>query len=155
MLRGSRDEGLEVLDRRRPQAETEPEGADRAAELSDLIVFDYLIQNVDRWGGGFTNVRTRGPGGPLVFLDNGAGFWPNEQRLPLMEARLRHLERFRPSTVLALRRFDRARFEARIAGDPLAPLLDAHQLEGLEARVSAALEHVEAMHAAHGEAIYF
>jgi hypothetical protein len=144
-----------VLDRRRPLAEPAPEGADRAAELSDLIVFDYLVQNVDRWGGGFTNVRTRGHGGPLVFLDNGAGFWPNEQRLPLMEARLRHLERFRPSTVEALRRFDRARFEARIADDPLAPLLDAHQLDGLESRVSAVLEHARAMHTTHGDAIYF
>ncbi len=154
MLHGARDPSLEVLDRRRPLAEASADTPERPAELSDLLVFDYLVQNVDRWGGGFTNVRTRGPGGPLVFLDNGAGFWPNEQRLPLMEARLRHLQRFRRSTVEALRRFHRARFEARLARDPLAPILDAHQLDGLEARVGAALAHVDAMHAAHGEAIY-
>jgi hypothetical protein len=155
MLHGSRDPSLEALDPRRPLAEASADTAERPAELSDLLVFDYLVQNVDRWGGGFTNVRTRGPGGPLVFLDNGAGFWPNEQRLPLMEARLRHLQRFRRSTVEALRRFDRARFEARLARDPLAPLLEARQLDGLEARIAAALAHVDAMHEAHGEAIYF
>jgi hypothetical protein len=154
MLHGSRDPRLEVLDPRRPLAGPDADTPDRPAELSDLLVFDYLVQNVDRWGGGFTNVRTRGPGGPLVFLDNGAGFWPNEQRLPLMEARLRHLQRFRRSTVEALRRFDRARFEARLARDPLAPLLDARQLDGLEARVGAVLEHVGAMRATHGDAIY-
>jgi hypothetical protein len=49
---------------------------ERASELSDLLIFDYLVQNVDRWGGDFTNVRARANDGPMVFLDNGAGFWP-------------------------------------------------------------------------------
>ncbi|MBC7171206.1 MAG: hypothetical protein H5U40_02200 [Polyangiaceae bacterium] len=154
MLGGSRDEGLEALDPRRRRAEASPEPAERAAELSDLIVFDYLIQNVDRWGGGFTNVRTRGANGPLVFLDNGAGFWP-DPRLPLMEARLRHLERFRRGTVEALERFDLARLEARIARDPLAPVLSAKQLGDLGGRVEALRAHIGAMRAQHGERIFF
>ena len=52
----------------------------RAREISDMIVFDYLTQNVDRWGGDFTNIRTRQVDGPLIYLDNGAGFWWGEQR---------------------------------------------------------------------------
>ncbi len=153
MLAGSRDPSLEVLDARRPPAGARPEPPGRAAELSDLVVFDFLIQNVDRWGGGFTNVRTRGADGPLVFLDNGAGFWP-EARLPLLDARLAHLERFRRRTVDALARFDVRALEARLATDPLAPVLDADQLDHLAARVAAVLAHVESKRAAFGDAVF-
>lgn len=153
ILGGSRDPALEVLDPRRPRAADPPDPPERAGELSDLVVFDYLVQNVDRWGGGFTNVRTRGVGGPLVFLDNGAGFWP-EARLPLMEARLEHLERFRRGTVAALERFDLRAFAKRLGTDPLAPVLEEALLEGLSARVRAVLAHVAAKRAEHGEAIF-
>ncbi len=141
----------EATDPARPLA-TEPDTEARPAELSDLIVFDYLTQNVDRWGGGFTNVRSRGPGGPLVYLDNGAGFWLGEQRLGLMEARLKALQKFRRSTVDAVRALDIERFEARLAGDPLAPVLTEKQLDGLAQRQQAVIEHVDAMIARFGEA---
>jgi hypothetical protein len=39
-----------------------PTVEDRDAELSDLVVFDFLTQNTDRWGGGNANVLTRGGG---------------------------------------------------------------------------------------------
>jgi len=118
---------------------------ERAAELSDMIVFDYLIQNVDRWGGNFTNVRTRGQRGPLIYLDNGAGFWLGEQRLGLMEARLGALQRFRRSTVEAVRKLDVERFAKRLATDPLSPVLNNTQLEGLKGRQQAFLAHVDRM----------
>lgn len=140
----------EATDPKRPVAKAsnvEP----RAAELSDLIVFDYLTQNVDRWGGDFTNVRTRGDGGPLIFLDNGAGFWLGEQRLGLMEARLKALQRFRKSTVAAVRALDVDSLAARMRGDPLAPVLNAKQLDGLRQRRQAVLDHVESLIARFGE----
>jgi hypothetical protein len=117
-----------------------------------LIVFDYLTQNVDRWGGDFTNVRSRGEGGPLVYLDNGAGFWLGEQRLGLMEARLKAVQRFRRSTIEAVRNLDIARFSERLSADPLAPVLNQKQLDGLDQRRRALLEHVDAMIARFGEA---
>jgi len=52
----------EATDPSRPIARA-PDTSERPAELSDLIVFDYLTQNVDRWGGDFTNLRSRGPVG--------------------------------------------------------------------------------------------
>ncbi len=134
----------------RPLA-TSPDTEDRKAELSDMIVFDYLIQNVDRWGGNFTNVRTRGKGGPLIYLDNGAGFWLGEQRLGLMEARLRALQRFRRSTVEAVRKLDVERLARRLATDPLAPVLNERQLEGLKSRRRALLAHVDEMIRRFGE----
>ena len=141
----------EATDPSRPLA-GEPDWEGRPAELSDLIVFDYLTQNVDRWGGDFTNVRTRGQGGPLIYLDNGAGFWLGEQRLGLMEARLKALQRFRRSTVDAVRRLDVASLAARLRSDPLAPVLNEKQLDGLRQRQRAVLEHVDAMVARFGEA---
>lgn len=125
-----------------------------AGELSDLIVFDYLISNVDRWGGEYTNVRRHGRGGPLIYLDNGAGFWPGQQRLGLMDARLEALQRFRRETVEALEGFERARFEARLDADPLAPVLSERQRAGVEERRRAVLRHVRAMQRAHGDAIW-
>jgi hypothetical protein len=122
-----------------------PDDPDRPAELSDMILFDYLTHNLDRWGGRFTNVRTRGPGGPLIYLDNAAGFFPGQHRIGLMDARLHVVQRFRRSTVEAIRAFDVDRFATQLAQDPLAPVLEPHYLEGLEVRRRHLLEHVDAM----------
>lgn len=122
----------------------------RAAELSDLIVFDYLISNVDRWGGDFTNVRTRGADGELVFFDNGAGFWPNA-RVELMESRLETLQRFRRSTIEALRAFHIEGFAARLQQDPLAPVLSPKYIADVELRRQRALAHIETMQRRYAE----
>lgn len=122
----------------------------RAAELSDLVVFDYLIHNADRWGGNFTNVRTRAEGGPLVYLDNAAGFSPRRARLTVMDLRLERVERFRASTLRALERFEVEEYAARLARDPLAPILEPRQLEHLEERRLAAIARIERSIADHG-----
>ena len=144
----------EATDPTRPTAQA-PDIEARPAELSDLIVFDYLTQNVDRWGGDFTNLRSRGKSGPLIYLDNGAGFWLGEQRLGLMEARLKALQRFRRSTIDAVRALDIQRFAAELLEDPLAPVLNQKQLDGLEQRRRAVLEHVDAMVTRFGETRVF
>ena len=140
----------EATDPSRPIARS-PDTDERPAELSDLIVFDYLTQNVDRWGGDFTNVRSRGAGGPLIYLDNGAGFWLGAQRLGLMEARLKALQRFRRSTIDAVQNLDIPRFANRLRGDPLAPVLNEKQLDGLAQRRRTVLQHVDSMVARFGE----
>jgi Golgi casein kinase, C-terminal, Fam20 len=132
----------------------EPDRDDRPAELSDLIVFDYLIKNGDRWGGANVNVLTRGTGGPLIFLDNGAGFEPGDARPSLMEARLHTLQRFRRSTIRALRGLDLARYRARLGSEPVQPVLSEYQLQGLEERRGAVLDWVDEMQRTHGEAIW-
>jgi hypothetical protein len=133
----------------------EPDTEDRAAELSDMILFDYLTTNVDRWGGNFTNVRTREAGGPLIYLDNGAGFTAGPSaRIPLTDARLHALERFRRSTVEAIRELDRERLVRRMGDDPLAPILDDRQLDHLFERRDHVLEHVAAMESTHGARVW-
>ena len=130
----------------------EPDVPSRPAELSDMILFDYLTTNVDRWGGSFTNVRTRGAGGPLVYLDNGAGFTAGPTaRIPLMDARLEALQRFRRSTVGAIRGLEVARLRERMARDPLAPVLTDRHFEQLAERRRHLLEHVAAVEARFGD----
>lgn len=141
----------EATDPSRPVAKT-PDLETRPAELSDMIVFDYLTQNVDRWGGDFTNVRTRGADGPLIYLDNGAGFWLGEQRLGLMESRLKALQRFRRATIEAVRALDVDAVATAMRSDPLSPVLNDKQLDGLRQRRQAVLDHVATMIARFGEA---
>ena len=135
------------------EAPEQPPSQEEAAQLSDLVLFDFLISNVDRWSEDYTNVRRTN--GELIYLDNGAGLWPGRNRLGLMDARLAGLQRFRRSTLDRLREFRLERFRERIATDPLAPVLTEFQIQGIEERRLAVLEHAAAMHADHGDAIYF
>ncbi|MEM7449000.1 MAG: hypothetical protein AAF355_12240 [Myxococcota bacterium] len=135
---------------KQPDVHTRPE------ELSDMIAFDFLTHNIDRWGGKFTNVRTRTRGGPLVYLDNGAGFPPSHlQRTHLMDSRIEALQRFRRSTVTRIRRFQMNSYRERLAEDPLAPLLSEVQLEGVERRRHYLLSHVQRMEARFGDHAFF
>lgn len=132
----------------------EPDTADRPAELSDLIVFDYLIQNMDRWSENNTNVRTVGAGGPLMFLDNSAGFTLGAPHVALADRRLEHVQRFRRSTIDAVRNLDVESFAQRLE-DANAPALSARQLRNLETRRQLLLAHVDRLVEAHGEdAVY-
>jgi hypothetical protein len=124
------------------------------AALSDMIIFDFLTLNYDRFGGNNVNVLTRGAGGPLIFLDNGDGFSAGTIRRHLCDVRLAPLSRFRRRTVEALRAFDIAAFAARLASEPLAPILDAAALAGLAARRTIVLEHVAAQQRRYGDVVY-
>jgi hypothetical protein len=140
---------------RRRNLQPVPDREDRPAELSDLLVFDYLTRNMDRWGGVNANVLIRGSNGPLVFLDNGAAFEPSGVARPgLMEARLHVVQRFRRGTIASVRAFDVERFKARLATEAVQPVLNAAQIEGLLARRKALLEWVEEMERTHGAAIW-
>jgi hypothetical protein len=133
----------------------EPDRPDRGAELSDLVLFDYLIHNIDRWGGGFTNVRTRERGGPLVFLDQAGGFGPGRARIGFMDRRLHAVQRFRFLTVEAIRRLDVAELRARLEGEGMGPLLDERRLAHLDERRQHLLAHVEERSTAQGEPATF
>jgi hypothetical protein len=130
-----------------------PDTLDRAAELSDLVLFDYLTENIDRWGGGYTNVRTRGEGGPLVYLDNAAGFIEAPQASPsFMDARLHAIQRFRRSTVDAIRALSIDALRARTEADACAPILNERFYAQLEERRTTLLAHVDRMLEEHGDA---
>jgi hypothetical protein len=118
----------------------------RVLEWSDMVAFDFLIDNTDRWSGG--NVLSLGKEGPLIFLDNAAGFSPGRAaRNEMATARLEHVCRFRPSTAQALTALAEKQglgglLAASLAHDPLAPVLSEKQTAAVDARLEKLAEHV-------------
>ena len=131
-----------------------PPNAELPAALSDMLIFDYLTLNIDRWGGHNGNVLTLGPRRTLIFLDNGAGFSRGPDTRGLMDDRLSLLQRFRKSTVRALKALSLRKFERRLDREELAPVLNHDLRAGLAVRRQKVLEHVAAMERAYGEQVY-
>lgn len=123
--------------------------------LAELTVFDYLLDNTDRWSGG--NVLLLGAGGPVIFLDNGAGFadWRMQKQLRLdadlagvcefPRGLLRNLEAMAPSRPQAERLS--SRLERSLRRDPLAPVLSPAHLAAIDERAGLVLAHVSACEA--------
>lgn len=122
-----------------------PARAELAAELADLVLFDFLIDNADRWGGNFTNVRTRGADGPLVFLDNAGGFHRGREPDARALAQLHTVQRMRKSTIEALRSLRIEELREAMAEDPLAPVLDDVHFRQLRERRQLILRHADEM----------
>ena len=114
---------------------------------SDMVLFDALIDNTDRWSGG--NVMTLGPGGPVIFLDNASAFlgWRARQGA-FLEKPLGRLCEFRDRTVQALRSAAPGGrlsppLAASLSRDPLAPVLSPGVLEAMDGRYERVLRHIE------------
>lgn len=125
--------------------------AERAAEWTDLLAFDYLIDNTDRWSGG--NVLALGDQGPLVFLDNAAGFMRSAGAAP-EDSPLAPVCRFRRQTVETLRAGADGRLvrhlRRTLIGDPLGSPLTNRELRELESRLAKLLVHIDGCITAHG-----
>ncbi len=120
--------------------------AERLPEWSDMLVFDHLINNTDRWSGG--NVLSLGNGGPLIFLDQAAGFNPWRGKSQ-MNKRLTANCRFRKATVTAIRarrgRQDLStQLTKSLSQDALAPVLSERSVQGVEARLVSLADHIDA-----------
>lgn len=129
------------------------ERAGLARDLSNVVVFDYLIANWDRWSG--ENLQAL-PGGSRLFVrDHNAAFLeplPAHLRARLA-ADLERVERFSRGVVEALRTLDEASLREELAQDPenaRTPLLDDARIAALLARRAEILRHVDALVAAHG-----
>jgi hypothetical protein len=128
----------------------EPSSSDLPAELSDMIVFDFLTLDTGHFG----KLLTLGPGGPLVLLDNATAFSPGPPRRSVLDARLLPLTKFRRRTIDALRALDLETLRATLAADPLGPFLNADMLRGIDIRRGAVLEHVAKQERRYGAAVY-
>jgi len=130
-----------------------------AADLSALLLFDFLNDNVDRWSGGNILRQRAAPGlatGPMLFMDNGASFSavndgmgarPQDQ-----SARLDRVQRFPRALVAALRALTPETVRAAMARDPLGPCLSDTQIAAVIARRDRLLRHIDATVAARGDA---
>lgn len=124
------------------------------AALSDMMLLDYLTLNIDRWGGGNGNVLTAGEPPQLIFLDNAAGFSPGPPTRNLMDTRLAMLQKFRRSTIDALKSLSVEKLWARLDAEALAPILNPKLRGGISVRRDAVLKHVAALEEKYGDAIY-
>lgn len=122
-----------------------------ARDLANLVVFDYLIANRDRWSGG--NVRPI-EGGRLVIRDHNLAFayQLGEAQHRRMLAFLKRAQRFSRSMIERLARLDEGRLRAALDNPPnVTRILDDRQIEGVLDRRGAILSYVGALIEAHGE----
>lgn len=122
-----------------------------ARDVSNMVAFDCLIGNWDRWSGG--NVKGTADGKRLYFRDHD-GTFPGRLSESLQRRildRLTPVERFSKRFVQRLRQLTEAAFVDELAKDPDGKsLLDARQVRRMLDRRDAVLSHIDALIAEHG-----
>jgi len=123
-------------------------------DLSNCVLFDYLIGNTDRFSG--ANVQGLPDRSRLFIRDHNLAFFTEltPARRDRLSAALERSQRFSRRTVQQLTGLTRASLEAALARDPLhtqaTPLLVASQVDALLARRSTLLSYVGALIDEHG-----
>ncbi len=152
------DRYRELLDGSRPLA---PEDATLAADLSALVLFDFITDNVDRWSGGNVLRQRAAPGAPpnpVLFMDNGASFSALHEGMGArpddQAARLASIRRFSPRLVRRLRSLTEASLRAAVGADPLGPTLSDAQVRAVLARRDRVVAHAEAVTADAGGYVF-
>lgn len=123
-------------------------------DLSNCVVFDYLIGNTDRFSG--ANVQGLPDRSRLFIRDHNLAFFSEltATRRDRLRVSLERSQRFSRRTVTQLTRMTRESLEAALARDtlhtPAAPLLSASQVDALFARRSTLLSYIGALIDEHG-----
>jgi hypothetical protein len=117
-----------------------------AAQISTMIVFDWLTANWDRWSG--ANIGIDRATNTLLYVDNdGAFFDPVPPKLLGEQlALLKKVERFSPRFIGALDKLDPPALAAAMGDEsPGVPLLSEPVLHAIDERRRIALEHMVKM----------
>ena len=125
----------------------------RVAQISTMIVFDFVIGNWDRWSG--ANIGIDRATGLLLFVDNDGAFFDPLPALPFAPQVLlmSEVSRFSRRFVAALEGTDLAAMEAALGEEsPAVPLLSGGQIRAMGERRARALALVHEKIAAQGEA---
>jgi hypothetical protein len=148
-----RERALSSLSQAQPLPDPSPP---MAAQLSDLLAFDFLIGNYDRWSG--ANVKGDASGEVLIIRDHDFAFAPllSEQLQRRMLQPLTRSERFSRSLVQRLRALTPASFQRELGQDTSLAMkprrgLNSQVLHGLFDRRAALLSHVQALIEEYGE----
>ena len=89
---------------------------DLARQISNLLVFDFLINNWDRFSGSYYGVNCQWASGQFVSIDNGAGFMTRDPVRP--RQRLHQVGRFSRRLVEEVRQLDRESLLPLLFPDP-------------------------------------
>jgi hypothetical protein len=127
-----------------------PEAYEMARQLSDVILFDFVIDNVDRWT--LSNTKGSPDGHVLYFMDNTLSFTTFSEGLPKSQVYLRRAEKFSRRLVTRLRALTRTELEHALADrGPLGPLLSPDEVGAVLGRRDAAMAYIDRLIAEHGE----
>lgn len=138
--------------------------ADRvlARDLSALLLFDFVNDNIDRWSGGnILRQRTtaQNPTPQMLFMDNGAAFTIGRDNLGARPAdqaqRLTRVTRVSRSLVARLRAMNADSLGREMRLDPLGSPVGDNGLAAILARRDRLMQHIDALVAARGESAVY
>jgi hypothetical protein len=119
---------------------------DLMAQLSELLLFDLLTNNSDRFSGG--NLMTSKDGRILFFMDNTFGFQVEPEGHMRCRTALMRCQKFGKKMVEALRRMDFTSLRAALAPEP--GVLNEAEQRAVLARRDVALRYVDGLIAQNG-----
>lgn len=119
-------------------------------QLSAMALFDFLIDNTDRWSG--NNARASEDGGTLYFMDNTLAFSRSKRGHHKSHIYLSRVQTFSRRLVERLRSLTEAEVREALARDvePFDRLLDDVQIKAMMSRRDVLLEYVDGLVAEHG-----
>ena len=121
------------------------------SQVSELVLFDFVINNADRWSGG--NVKASEDGRVLYFMDNTMSFGDDDNGFTKTRTYLERAEKFSRRMVEHLRRLERDELASALATDiePFDYLLTDAEIESVIARRDYALRYIDRLIEKHGE----
>jgi hypothetical protein len=121
------------------------------AQISDMLVFDFLINNSDRWSG--RNAQASADGQVLYFMDNTLSFGNDPKGHSKVRTYLERAQKFSRSLVERLRRLSADEVHTAIDADTgdFDYLLDEDEIAALLSRRDHLLGYIDQLIAQHGE----
>jgi hypothetical protein len=128
-----------------------PESVPLVAQVSDLVLFDFIINNSDRWSGG--NLKSTQKGRILVFLDNTLSFGGDPNGHTRVRTYLFRSQKFSRRLIERLRRLDQGQLEEALTSDidPFPHLLERNEIRAVLKRRDYAIRYVDELLQQHGE----
>lgn len=120
------------------------------AQISDMVLFDFVINNPDRWSGG--NARVSEDGRTLYFMDNTLSFGWDADGHGKVRTYFQRSQRFSRSLVARLRHLRESEVRRALQSDlgPFDELLDDREIAALLSRRDRALEYIDQLISIHG-----
>jgi hypothetical protein len=135
----------------RAGATVPPEEYELVRQISTMLLFDFVIDNTDRWSG--SNARVSADGSKLYFMDNTLAFSRDTNGHRKSQNYLERTQTFSRRLVERLRALTKEDVLAALEPDrgPFEQLLTDEELEALFGRRDTALAYIDELIQEHGE----
>jgi hypothetical protein len=119
-------------------------------QISNMVVFDYLINNADRFSG--SNAKASPDGRTLFFMDNTLSFGTVREGSTKVRTYLEKVQKVSRSLVRRVRALDEATLRAAMGpAGPYERVLQEEEIAAVLYRRDRFLDYVDALTASHGE----